>query len=329
MRAGELVAGSPVGDTVAAIAVKLLACRADASVGGCIELKVFGAKQLGGLGGRTFVGQRIGQCFVLVLIGKALIAPAHQIVSHQGWYVLVVQGFEVGFTVVPRIGGDEGVGVAHGIGQLYRRQQRALLGARAVRHCSHDDLMGAVHRCNCGVALDYALGGGHLGAVVVGDVAFTDAALGAFAFAVAGQEVPDAGRFMLQMGHALGVQANIVFVNRGTVAALMVGDHLLDGALHAVRLVCQLGKAAAALLAGVAGQLDAINGEHVSANQTLGIAGEQHLGEQGLNLGRQLADEFGDGGELGCAVTGQGHEEDVLAAGALDAAAGDEAPAIG
>lgn len=94
----------------------------------------------------------------------------------------------------------------------------------------------------------------------------------------------------------------------------------------------QLLDVAAALLAGVAGvagQLDAINGEHVSANQTLGIAGEQYLCEQGTDLAAEFTDEFGQCGELGCAVTGQGHEEDVLAAGALDASARYQAAAIG
>lgn len=64
----------------------------------------------------------------------------------------------------------------------------------------------------------------------------------------------------------------------------------------------QLGKAAAALFAGIAGEFDTVYGKHVLAYQALGIAGEQHLREQGLDLRRQLADEFGHRGELRHAV---------------------------
>ena len=58
--ARELVTASPVGHAVAAIAVEVLACRADAGIGDCIHPEVFGSKQFRGLVRRALVGQRIG-----------------------------------------------------------------------------------------------------------------------------------------------------------------------------------------------------------------------------------------------------------------------------
>ena len=59
---------------------------------------------------------------------------------------------------------------------------------------------------------------------------------------------------------------------------------------------------AAAFLAGVGGELDAINGEHLAADEAQAVASEQHLGEERLDLVGQLAHEFGDVGVAGLAV---------------------------
>src|ERR1039458_7059493 len=61
----------------------------------------------------------------------------------------------------------------------------------------------------------------------------------------------------------------------------------------------------------------------------LGVTGHQHLSEQRTDLRSQLADEFGHGGELRSTVAGDGHEQDVLAASALDGSAADHSPAVG
>ena len=329
LRAGELVADPPLGHAMAAFAGQLRACGAEATVGGCFYQEVFGTKEFGNFVWRTLVCQRVGALLVLGLVGKALVAFAHQVVCHQRRYALVVQALKVCLTVVTRIGGDEGGGVADRAGHLYRGQECALLGARAVCHGCDEDLVGTVYRSYCGVALDDSLGGGHLGAVVVCDVKLEDAALGTFESGVRRQEVTDAGSLVLQVRDALGAQPGIVFVWACRIPALVGGQHFLDSSLHAVCLVSQCGKAAASFFAGVAGQLYTINGKHVPPDQALGIAGEQDLGEPGLNLRGQLADESGYGWELRRAVTGQGHGQDVLAAGAFDASAGDHASAVG
>ena len=59
------------------------------------------------------------------------------------------------------------------------------------------------------------------------------------------------------------------------------------------------------------------------------VAQIQYLGEELGDFVSQARDEGGDGGEVGSAISGQGDEGDVFAAGALDAPAADDAPAVG
>ena len=56
LRSGEFVTDAPPGDAVAAVAVQVLACRADAGVVGFVMDEVLGAKQLRGLRRRSLVG---------------------------------------------------------------------------------------------------------------------------------------------------------------------------------------------------------------------------------------------------------------------------------
>ena len=51
--------------------------------------------------------------------------------------------------------------------------------------------------------------------------------------------------------------------------------------------------------------------------------------EQVDNLLVHGGNEIGDGGEVRLGISGQGHEDDVLPAGPLDLAAGDDAPRVG
>jgi hypothetical protein len=61
----------------------------------------------------------------------------------------------------------------------------------------------------------------------------------------------------------------------------------------------------------------------------MAVADEQDFLEQRPDLGAQGADEGGEGGEVRGAVAGERDEGDVVAAGALDVAAADDAPAVG
>ena len=92
-------------------------------------------------------------------------------------------------------------------------------------------------------------------------------------------------------------------------ALSLVGfDDLARNLVQAVCAVLQFGVGAAALFAGVAGQLHAVDGKHLAPDQAQPVAGEQHLGEQTLDVLAQLAHELGDVRVAGLSVTAQGGE---------------------
>lgn len=91
----------------------------------------------------------------------------------------------------------------------------------------------------------------------------------------------------------------------------------------------ELGAGAAALLGGVAGQLDAVDGEHLAPDQALRVTDQEHLLEHFANQLPQARDEGGDGGEVRAGVPAQSNEGDVIAARAFDGPAGDDAPRVG
>jgi hypothetical protein len=106
-------------------------------------------------------------------------------------------------------------------------------------------------------------------------------------------------------------------------------DDIARRLVQALSAVAQLGVRARALLAGVGRQLDAVDGEHLSADQAQAVAGQQHLRKQRLDLLAQLAHELGNVGVARLRVATNSHELHVLRTGALDRAAGDQPPAVG
>ena len=120
--------------------------------------------------------------------------------------------------------------------------------------------------CTGGVALNHALGGGHLGAVGVGEVALELLPLGVQALGRPGDEVASGLRFALQLldsGLALGVELGVAVF----VLGLLRRDDPGRGLVQASGPVGQLGVGAAALFAGVGRQLHAVDGEHGLADQ--------------------------------------------------------------
>lgn len=99
----------------------------------------------------------------------------------------------------------------------------------------------------------------------------------------------------------------------------------LRSLLQPISAAAQLFMGAAAFFAGVGGELDAIDGKRVSANQSLGITGHQNLAEQGFDLGAEVGLELGDVGMARLAVTADGNELDVALACLFDGSAGDQA----
>ena len=78
---------------------------------------------------------------------------------------------------------------------------------------------------------------------------------------------------------------------------------------------------AAALFAGVGGELDAVDGEHVAPDQALGVTGHQDLAKERFDLYAQAANELGNVGVAGLAVTADGDELHVAQAGLFNSAA--------
>ena len=69
-----------------------------------------------------------------------------------------------------------------------------------------DDLRLAIDRGHRRVALDHALGSGHLGAVVVRHIALSDRAFLGAALGVGCEELPDTSSFVPQALDARGIQ---------------------------------------------------------------------------------------------------------------------------
>jgi hypothetical protein len=120
----------------------------------------------------------------------------------------------------------------------------------------------------------------------------------------------------------------IRFDGQGVVLAV-AGEHRFGGGFHLVRLTLKVRSRAALGLAGVARQLDTVDGKHLTANEPLAVADEQDFLEQRFDLAAQAADKVGEGGEVRGEVASEGNEGDLLTAGPLDLPATDDAAAVG
>ena len=81
--------------------------------------------------------------------------------------------------------------------------------------------------------------------------------------------------------------------------------------------------------AGVTRQLDAIDGEHLAADEALPVAEVEHLAEDGGDVIAQARDKGGKSGEVGSSVSREGDEGDLLTAGPFDLAGADDAATVG
>src|SRR6218665_307738 len=117
-------------DVDASSAAQHLARRAGGRVV-IVEAEVLGPEVLGvpGLARGLLVVQRVGLGLVLVLVCEALVTLAHLVVGDQRGGVAVMQLLHIGIAVVARVGGDQGVGVAPGLGLLDHGRQHGLLRA--------------------------------------------------------------------------------------------------------------------------------------------------------------------------------------------------------
>ncbi len=109
----------------------------------------------------------------------------------------------------------------------------------------------------------------------------------------------------------------------------MAHEHLAHLRFDLGGFAFELFARAALCLAGVGRQLHPVDGEHLAADESLGIAQDQYLGEDVGNLILEFPDDGRHGGEVRGLIPAQGDEGDVLATGALNRAAADNAPGVG
>lgn len=207
--------------------------------------------------------------------------------------------------------------------------EQVVLLALAVRLGADNDLVFGIHSGNAGIALNDPVTGLHLGAVIVGDIALDSAAADALALVVVIKK-------SLDLFGSLGQFAALLFLpfDDGFIQAVLVGlavltEHAPHGLFHLELLFLEIGLGAAPLLTGVAGQLTAIDGEHLFADQSFRVTDHQHLKKQLFNLPMSGGNKVGDGGEVGLPVGGYGDKQDVLSAQLLDLATAGDAFGIG
>ena len=228
--------------------------------------------------------------------------------------------------MIARIGGDEGILSQDVLHRFDHRDEQFLLAAGAVGLCFDDDLMPGINGCYAGIALNHAFGCCHLGGFVVGAVALAERAFAAFAVVrVGSQPLTDLGGITVQAGDALSFFLLEVGLDGALVFLAMPFEHDFGGGFQFAGLVFEVGSCAAFGFGGVAGQLDAVDGEHLSSDQALSVADEEYLGEDAGDVVTQGSDQSGDGGEVRLAVARQGNEGDVFAAGARYVATADDA----
>ena len=126
----------------------------------------------------------------------------------------------------------------------------------------------------------------------------------------------------LQAADALDFLLSAVSLDRFAVFFAVAFEHDTGGGLKLGVRVFEVGAGAALLFAGVAGQLDAVDGEHLAPDQSLPVAQVEDLGEDAGDVIGKGRDKPGDGGEVRLGVAGEGDEGDVVAADGFDALTG-------
>jgi len=186
-------------------------------------------------------------------------------------------------------------------------------------------VVGAVDRSDPGVALDDPLPGGHLRALVVGAIALAHpAGRPAPILGMRGQPIPQLGRVALEALEAPLFLGAAIWLGGQRIRGAMARHHRRRGGFELRRLPLEVGAGAAAVLGRVAGELHAVDGEHLAPDQPLPIADRHDGGEHVRDGVAQRADEVGDGGEVRGGVAAEGEEGDVLAAEARDPTAADD-----
>ena len=117
--------------------------------------------------------------------------------------------------------------------------------------------------------------------------------------------------------------------NAAGISFAMYLEHAVYGPFQLLLLLLQFGPGAAPFLASIRGQLTAVNGKQLLADQSQLITVEQHIPKDRLDLSGHGRDKMGYGGEVRLGVRRERHEDHILPAGPLDFTTGKEATVIG
>lgn len=176
-----------------------------------------------------------------------------------------------------------------------------------------DDLRFLIDGGHTGIALNYALAGGHFGGIIVAAIGLANAVFAATAiFRMFLEPVAQLLRFLLQPFQLFCFALVDGLIGRRVVRTLVLRQHLLGGTLHARRLALIVGAGAGFGLAGIGGEFDAIDGKHLAADQALALADQENLREQFGDAVMHARDKGGECGEVRLAVTRDGDEQDIL-----------------
>ncbi|MBK9349971.1 MAG: hypothetical protein IPN05_07185 [Sulfuritalea sp.] len=134
------------------------------------------------------------------------------------------------------------------------------------------------------------------------------------------EPLPNLRGFPVQALDLSGVLLGQRRLHRQGIVLAVAGEHGPGSGFHLVGLAGKVGTGATAALAGIGRQLDAVDGEHLAADEPHAVADEQDFREQRPDLAVQGADEGGEGGEVRGAVAGKRDEGDVVLAGGFDVA---------
>ena len=312
--------------------VQELALRTDINLAEGIEAKV----RIGEL--RFFFhGSSSGMNAILepLLFKEAGVSFAELQVRDIGIQLFGLAERQIGEAIIVAVRGElfalEVIGLlANGLHVLFATLEhgvQVVVVLAATRLGVHDDLVLFIHQCLRVVALDHAMRGGHLGRLVVRDIALglvpTFSDLRFFLL----QELVQAFD-LLQQALFLVLLFVCVRVRQFVLADVFVND-LLEFCLELVPFFLQLFEGSAPFLGSGRGQLDPIQAEVGASQQVEFITDQQDVGEQALDLLVHRGDKMRQGAVIWMTATTERHEEHVLTTSTLHLTRTDHATRIG
>lgn len=268
-----------------------------------------------------------------LLIGKTRIALTKLDVGDEGIEALLFAEGKVGMAEIIAVSSDR---LAFKIVGAFADLHHILLGS--LHHGSkilvilgaeclgmQDDLMFVIDQGLGIVALNDAMRGGHLGGLVIGEIALD--LFGAF---------PDLGLVRLKEGieafdlacQAIPLALAALLFGGGCILTDVLSDLLFELLLEFVSFVLEFLKGTAPLLGSIGRQFETIQAEVGTTKEIQLFTDQQNVAEDGFDLDLHGGDKMSDGAVIGVKAAAESHEEDVLAAGTFDFAGSDHTASV-